>query len=337
MASATLAEQADCLADLGRLDEAAAKYEDAIARDECKGRKRDVAVKKVNLATVHWMQGEYGAALAAYTDARDIFDQLNEPTTVAKIWHQIGRVRQEAGNDEAAEEAYRKSLGILIKSNHKVGQAMSLGQLGNLYDACLNRREEAVLFYREAADIFVELGDLKNEGAVRNNIAQSLIKLHCYDDARVEIERAIECNKPFGHAAQPWTAFGILHQIETDTGHPAEAQSAWQQARDAYLAYREQGGYPQSVAGKLADTALGMLAGGKDDEAIELLHTLIEATDAPASIQLLATEMLAVLRGEGDSSRADNIALDYAATAELLFFMERWRRLASNGPGKMPK
>jgi hypothetical protein len=55
-------------------------------------------------------------------------------------------------------------------------------------------------------------------------------------------------------------SFNILHDIETATGNPAAARAAWQQARDAYLAYRQQGGYAQYGGGKLVDHVLGLLA-----------------------------------------------------------------------------
>ena len=58
------------------------------------------------------MQRRYGEALAAYAEARERFTQLDEPGTVAGIWHQTGMAYQEAGQPEAAEDAYRKSLAI---------------------------------------------------------------------------------------------------------------------------------------------------------------------------------------------------------------------------------
>ena len=73
---------------------------------------------------------------------------------------------------------------------------MSLNQLGVLYGKCLHRREEAVTFFRQAAFIYLELGDLKNEGLTRINISSNLFNLQRYDEARTEIERAIECLQP---------------------------------------------------------------------------------------------------------------------------------------------
>ena len=132
MASVCFAEQGDCLLDLGRLDEAAAAYEESIRRAEQLGDDREVAVGKGQLGTVRMHQRRYGEALAAYAEARERFTQLDEPGTVAVIWHQTGMVYQEAGQPEAAEDAYRKSLAIKVRLGDVAGQASTLESTGNL-------------------------------------------------------------------------------------------------------------------------------------------------------------------------------------------------------------
>jgi tetratricopeptide (TPR) repeat protein len=67
----------------------------------------------------------------------------------------------------------------------------------------MGRLEEAVTFYRQAGDINVKLQDLRYEGAARSNLAETLIKLQRYNEARRELLRAIECNKRFSHGSQP--------------------------------------------------------------------------------------------------------------------------------------
>ena len=323
MASLALSEQADCLRALGRLEDAAAKYEEQIRRGEGLEDFRGVAVGKIQLADVLRKQGRYEEAIAEYAAARTLFEQQNEPQTVAITWHQTGMVYQNAGQYDAAEAAYRQSLEIGTRIGDQSGQAASLTQLGNLYDDCLNRPEEAVTFYRQAVDIDVALGDLKNEGIDRNNIANTLCKLQRYDEARGEIWRAIECKQSLGHAGTVWNAFNILHDIETATGNPAAARVAWQQARDAYLAYRQQGGYAQSYGGQLVDHVLGLLAQQQVDEIQSLFEQLTSDPDASDSLKQLIQAMVAILNGSRDPALADDPALNYADAAEVLFFLHR--------------
>ncbi|HNN85716.1 MAG TPA: CHAT domain-containing protein, partial [Accumulibacter sp.] len=65
MATVCITEQADCLRDLGRLDEAAQAYEQAIALAEQAHAERQVAVGKGQLGTVRLLQRRFPEALAA--------------------------------------------------------------------------------------------------------------------------------------------------------------------------------------------------------------------------------------------------------------------------------
>ncbi len=48
---------------------------------------RQVAVGKMQLATVLLQQGQYAEAIVSYEEARTFFEQQNEPASVAAAWH----------------------------------------------------------------------------------------------------------------------------------------------------------------------------------------------------------------------------------------------------------
>jgi tetratricopeptide (TPR) repeat protein len=244
MAGAALADKADCLTALGRYDEAAETYEQTIRIAEQVEDPRSVAASKHQLATVRLLQNNYSEALRLYAESREVSERLSEPAEVAVSWHQIGIVYEDAGEYGPAEQAYQKSLNIEIQIGNRGGQASSLGQLGTLYST-MGRAEDAVRLYRQAAEIAVQLGDVRSEGLRRSNIANLLVQLRRYDEARLEIERAIECNKPFGHVAQPWRDFDILSDLEQAVGNQPAALAARNQSVAAYLAYRRDGGAPE--------------------------------------------------------------------------------------------
>jgi len=135
--------------------------------------------------------------------------------------------------------------------------------------------------------------------------------------------RAIECYKPFDAADSVWLSFDILHEIETVNGNPTAARAAWQQARDAYLAYRRQGGYAKYGGGKLVDQVLGLLVQQQGDEVQSLFAELTNDLEVPDSIKQLIQAMVAILNGSRAPALADDLALSYADAAEVLFFMER--------------
>jgi len=268
MASAAITENGDCLRDLGRLDEAAASYEEAIKCAEKLDHKRQIAVTKAQLSTALMLQKRYAEALQVCTEVRDIFESLGEPGSVAGAWHHIGIVHRGSGQFEQAERAYRQALAIFIQQKNLAGEARSLNELGNLYDE-MERAEEAVTVHRQAADIYVKLHNLNREGLARTNLAATLIKLQRYDEARYELHRAIECKEPFDHAAQPWKTWAFLYNLERATGHPLAAIKALLRTMWSYLAYRRAGGESIQSSRTLRAGQPGHSA-GRDDRGRQL-------------------------------------------------------------------
>ncbi|SPE36418.1 TPR domain protein [Candidatus Sulfopaludibacter sp. SbA6] len=327
MASLALMEKADCLTDLGRYNEAADLYEESIRGAEKVGDSRQVAVSKGQLATLRQSQGGYPEALKLYTEVREIFRQLGEPSAVASVWHQIGIVHSRVGRYQAAEEAYQESLRIEVQLGNRAGEASTLDALGSLYWQ-MERREEGVLFYRQAAEVFAEVGDLWHEGTVRGNLANGLVRLGRFEEARHEIYRAIERLKPFGHAAEPWKTFNVLSRLELAVGNQPEALKARGQAVQAYLAYRRDGGESRTTGAQLC----AMIAQNPDGARAGLAE-LRQKADLPAWLTAMIPPLEAILDGSRDPALADDPNLDYGDVAELLLLIDR---LTTQSPQRSP-
>jgi tetratricopeptide (TPR) repeat protein len=315
--------QANCLRNLGRLDEAAEKYKEQIEYAEKQQNFRDAAVGKGELAKLRRDQQRYAEAVSLEHECMEVFRQSGEKREESVSWHQIGKINYLAGSYEDSERAYRKSLEISAQINALELQAASLGELGTLYSNGLKRLEEGVTFYEQAIELDILLGDLKHEGIDRSNLADLLLELKHYTRARKEIQRAIECKQPFIHAASPWQSFAILHKIETAASNPVAARTAWQKTRDSYLAYRQQGGYAQAGGGKLVDHVLGLLSQQRVDEVQSLFTELTNDPEFPISRKQLIQAMVAILNGSRDPALADDPALDYDDAAEVLFLIDR--------------
>lgn len=321
MASACTTDSGNCLLALGRLDEAATAYTENIRRSERLGNTREIAVGKGQLGTVRMLQRRYPEALAAHTEARERFSQLEDLGSVATAWHQIGAAYEEAGQPKAAEDAYRKSLVIEVQLGNAAGQASTLSQLGTLYDDVLDHQEEAVAFYRQAADKRVEIGDAAGEGRTRSNLADTLRKLRRYDEARREVLRAIECKASFGHALHPWMSWAVLAQIETDAGQAIPAAEARAKALACYLAYRRDGGENHYNDGRLALDVTRSLRAGNPAKASALLQQLAIHPEA-AHLHSFVHALQAIIAGNRDRSLADAPELDYTEAAEVLLLIE---------------
>jgi tetratricopeptide (TPR) repeat protein len=321
MACLCFAERGDCLTHLGRLDEAAAAYEQNIRCAEQLANDRQVAVGKGQLGTVRLEQRRYEEALKAYDEARERFTRLNEPGSIAAIWHQMGRVYEEAGKLEAAEDAYRKSLAIEVRLGNVAGQATTLLQLGTLSDD-QGRIEEAAAFARQAAEKYAEIRDLVDEGKARSNLAHALKKLRRLDEARQEIQRAIEGKTQFGQASEPWKSWDILADIETDAGNPAAAAQAKRKAIECYLAYRRDGGENHYPDGRIALAVTHALLAGDPAAATSLVQEIAANPDLPAWFPPFIQALQAIVAGSRDRTLADDPDLYYRMAAEILVLID---------------
>ena len=324
MASVTLVEQGDCLRALGQLDAAAGAYEENIKRAEKQEDTRQVATGKNQLATTRMLQKQYADALSGYQAALALFEELGEPRAVATAWHLMGITYKEMEEYAQAEQAYRQSMAINSQQGNRAGEASSLGGLGTLYGEW-NRPEQAVSFYRQAVDIYVASGDLRYEGSVRNNLAHTLIKLQRYNEARPELLRAIECKQAFGHAAEPWTTWMILHNLEQACGDSEAAGEARGKALAAYLAYRRDGGENHNgMAPKLCAAVLEAIKQNKASEIEQEISQLLEKTEE-SYLKALLPKLLSIIAGERGLALAEDEALDYDDAAELILLLEGLR------------
>jgi tetratricopeptide (TPR) repeat protein len=222
---------------------------------------------------------------------------------------------------EAAEDAYRQALAIEVRLSDVAGQAKTLNQMGNLYDDILGRTEEAISFYRLAADKHAENNDVAHEGSTRNNLAISLKKLYRLPQARQEIHKAIECGTPYGHASEPWKTWDNLADIETDDGNPTAAAEARAKALDCYLAYRRDGGENHNSDGRIALDVTLALQAGDNTAAAELLQQQASAFQA-AGYPSFIPALQAILAGSRDPQLAHAPDLHYTMAAEILLLLE---------------
>jgi tetratricopeptide (TPR) repeat protein len=318
MVAATLTVTGMCLVALRRLDSAAEVYDEAIRRGS--GDPRAVAAGKFQLGEVRLLQERYGEALESYAEARETFQALGERTTVATIWHQIGRACRLAGQLEASEQALRKSLAIDVQENDIRGQASTQVELGALYGTW-GRLEESAAFFKLAVESRVVLKNLAGEGKARYDLAVTLIKLRRYDEAREELKRAIECAEPYGHAAGPWTTWAKLEELELTTGHAQDAQAARTQAIRTYLAHRRAGGDSQSNLSPVFSLVAQAVLEKTQDQAAGRLNDLLK-TDHPPWFTALIRKLQSILAGDRDPALASDIELDYTNVAELRLLLD---------------
>jgi len=316
----TTSDLATCYISLGHLDIAVAHLDEAIKEAQRLDDQRQVAICKHNLGIVHLQLGDYMMALSIHKETKTIFEVLGEQDQVAGSLFQIGRLYLGIGRFDESEEALREALKILVQQKNPTGEAMTLTQLGSLYDL-MNRLTEATTAYQQATNSFARLQDRLSEGKSRISLAQILIREQKYDQARVEINRGIECIKPFGHTAEPWKAWDTIQDLEQATGNANAAAQARQKAIECYLAYRRDGGVSQNPRFQLYALVAQAIIEQNTSEAEQLLDQL-SATWTETWAKALVAKLQAILRGDRDPALAADPDLYYMDAVELQLLLE---------------
>ncbi len=306
---------------LGQLEQATEAYQENIKCAEKLGGMRQVATGKGQLASIRLLQKDYPAALRGYRETLELFQHLNEPGAIATAWHLIGMVYKQQHQFKPAESAYRQSLSIQTQQGNRAGEALSLGELANLYSSW-NHPEQAVDYYQRTAALYNQLEDKSYEGITHHNLANTLIKLKRLQQARPELLRAIECKESFGHAAEPWATWNILHNLEQTEGNPQAAAQARQKAIQAYVDYRRDGGENHSGAGRLALAVLQAIQQSETAEIEQVIEQLLERDDLQKDKTYLH-KLQAILAGEHDPALVEDNEMHYQQVAELTILLEQ--------------
>jgi len=319
MANTALIAQGDCLTKLGRLDEAARVYNEAMQNDKNVGRLRSMAIGVTNLAQIRMLQGQFEKAITEHLKAKSIYERLREPILVAMCWRDIGRVYDQGGKYDLAERSFRKSLAINVQENQLAGQANVLGLIGIVY-CKTGRLKDAISLYRQALVIDVKLNDRMSEGRDRNNLAIALKELKKYDEARQEFLHVLECTKPYGHAGQPWITWSRLFELEIACGRNVEALSARNNAIAAFLSYRRDGGQSSD---KGLSNLINLVTGSIKNHGDAAEKELMSMSQQNPRAYILCSKLIAIIKGERDPVLVNDPKLNYDDAAELLLLLEQ--------------
>jgi len=262
----------------------------------------------VELATTYQQMGYLDDALHEYQNALVLIRQLNNREMIATILQQMGIAYMESEQLGQAQKAFVEAWNLSEDMNDEVLSADILTELGNLWNI-EGGFVEAIDFYRQAVAVYVKLGRTPQEGAIRSNIADALIKLGNFDDAKSELARAIECESPLGHAAEPWKTWNIMHRLQLATGNKSEQVDAHIRATSSYAAYRKAGGTSQSAWNPLYTLVLDAIQLNNQESAKSVLRNLLRRDDLSASDKSCIYTLQKILNGNYSLRLTDNTIL----------------------------
>lgn len=203
---------------LGQIDEAITEYDIA---EQCFldcGSTRHAAMVSNNLSGIYLDQECLPLAHSAAQRAINLFHRLRDKAFEAKAWDQLARIYLSQGNYFDAEDAARRSVGLLSKGNNQSWLAESLITHGRALAKMGIEQAERQL--SKAADLCRVIGDRKQGLEAGDELAK------LFNDVRTAsrnlrqsidsvehtiIKRALECNdQRISPAAQ---ALGIKRQL----------------------------------------------------------------------------------------------------------------------------
>ena len=175
---------------IGNLQEALGKYEEALInysksltiRENLKDSLR-IARTCYNISIVHETMGNYLEALDFIFKHLEIVEQLANPFEVAQAYNQIGNIKFELERWEEALSFYQKALDIRKTLEDDYELAFAYNSMGIITDQlgesnfeedkstqAFARSDEALVYFRQALDIYKKLEDLEVISSTYNNI-----------------------------------------------------------------------------------------------------------------------------------------------------------------------
>lgn len=315
-----------CLKALLKLDQAAKAFRESVERAEKNNDHRTIALNKLELGQLALLRGGYEESLDLHRGALDFFMSLGEPVMVATTRHRIAMVYAKLRQHDDAEQEYRQALALRVRVGDRKGEAETLGELGRLCLA-MERFVEGVDFSSLSRDIYIELDNRLGEGCQRSNCGASMSKLGRTDEARHELEQALECFEGYGHAAEPWITWEHLYELERAAGNAAAAATARTMAIEVFTACRRDGGQSDYPSGWLCGLVTDVFTKGTTDDVTDVLAVLKEVSETSHPNKALIDKLRAVLEGSRDPTMADDPELPFDASVELKLLLERFAAL----------
>jgi tetratricopeptide (TPR) repeat protein len=165
-----------------------------LAHDKAKsvGYFDDAAQMLSNAGVILEMSGDYLGAIENYQKALKEFSKTGNLKAQSLVYNNIAIVHQELDNDELAYDNLKKSFDLKIKTGDSTLIASGYNNFGVFYEEQRNNLDSALYCYFKAKQIYIKLGDKRNEAICENNIANLLFQTGDYENARRSFRQTIE-------------------------------------------------------------------------------------------------------------------------------------------------
>lgn len=247
----------------GRLDEAVAPLEQAVARAEAQGGAALRALARVERGRLRADRGDHEGARADLREGLGLADGLDR--VAADAWVGLGVVAYHAGDLAGAGDAFERAGVLYERCEDDAGRAAALGN-GAAIARVEERFEAARRGFAEAARLHAREGNLRGEGIARSNLANVLRCMGRHDEARACFEEALRLHRFVGNRRSEALARCFLGHLELAVGDLDAAERQLLRARVEGEGAMSDADYALVVDG------LAELARARGEEATARLH-----------------------------------------------------------------
>ena len=214
--------------DLGEIDRALERYEEAAALRREIGDRRGYAATLTNLGNLLFARGDFAAGRERLEEAIAILRELGSRSMIADLENELGLLEEERGRYQDALQHFRSGLQMRQELGDRRALAESLNNVGFAY-YLLGDLDNAGVYWQRAHDLYEETGN--REGVVIATQSLGLLDL-----ARGEWPSAVE-----RFAASLETSRGLrIRQAEAVArGHLGRVAQLQGRYGDAFAAYDE--------------------------------------------------------------------------------------------------
>lgn len=154
----------------GNQEKAIAKFEESLSLSRMIEFKPGIAHNLNEMAIIHTTRGEYVKAREILSEALAVYKDLNMGPEISKTLNNIASTYVRERDFKEAINRYEELIEWDQKQNNDLGVALSLYNIGVIYQNHLKQHQEAQKYYSEALKIFKRLGKEKYIQLLEKNI-----------------------------------------------------------------------------------------------------------------------------------------------------------------------
>jgi tetratricopeptide (TPR) repeat protein/TolB-like protein len=283
---------------LGRPEAAIAAFGEARRMFEAASQRRGVAWSSRNVGFVLWRRGQLDEAQTEYDRALGVFEEIGDDKGAAVTLNALAMIAETRGALVESRRLAESALALFHSMGDSAGTALAMNSLAAAVGE-LGETQRALGILQESKAIHAQVGDTRMVATTLNLIGQLRHREGDLEAARGAIEGALRLNQDIGLPAHVASDLYQLAELSRAAGRVAEAREHHERA----LAIRRELGETLGQAESRLALSNLELAEGRADPAAELARAASRAFDAEkepgaAAISLARLARALVLQGQ---------------------------------------